>query len=439
MMNVTSEANGFLEENIPLDQHGWPGCLIPKNLRDFLDHLPTWKNLVILRPAEVFGSRKLRFAWEQLVDLSGRPFIPALQIVRKLAEGTYGEVFQAQRALYTPLPESQTRYHRIRDFFEIVTKCVKVTLTEQEKDASKEEQEAIFAEEIQAILYEAALHVLVYHTMRRAGFPTVIPELFDVMGVADVQKPTAALQIQAVFTQMEFVAGETLHNHFKTHLMPSAYNEILHVNDALLLDVLVQLCVYLDILQTRLRFNHRDLKVNNVLRRKRPLGWTRELQHPLLPQPWICRNDLVLIDFGFSCVACDEPQRGSMIQAGSWFKMEHDCMKEGRDMALFLYCLQSCFPLKHRITQELLSLLEDAVTAVWTSGTQEERVCLLRTGIDAQGHPVQSVSTVQHPIEFNEGIYKFLRRYHVEVPGCSPKTLLATLQAFAASRNIRQN
>jgi hypothetical protein len=106
--------------------------------------------------------------------------------------------------------------------------------------------------------------------------------------------------------------------------------------------------------------------------------------------------------------------------------MEHDCMKEGRDMALFLYCLQSCFPLEGRITAGLWGILEKAMMATWGS----ETVSLLTVGVGRDGMPFQ----VQHlQLDFHEGIYKFLRRSNAEVPGCAPKTLLATLLAFAAA------
>lgn len=411
------------DNSIILSQHGWRNCKIPRNLHTFLNYVPTWKDLIVLRPPETFSSRTLHFTWDHLFDASGVPFVPALQIHSKLAEGTYGKIFRSYRALYRPAANSNTRYQRFVDFFEIVTKRVEVKLTSTEKMLSKDEQEVIYAEEIQAILYESALHVLVYHTMHQTGFPTVIPELHDVVAISSCRTPTSASQIKSVLIQMEFVEGETLHTYLKHTFVESSTQDILEANDKLLLDILIQLCVYLDILQSKLRFNHRDLKVNNVLRRKQSVGWTRDIQHPLLPVSWTCRNDLVLIDFGFSCVACDEPRRDSLIQAGSWFKMEHDCMKEGRDMALFIYCLHSCFPLKHRISAELWTLLNKAMIATWG----DEQVSLLDVGVGHDGMPFH---IQRNQLDFNEGIYKFLRRSNTEVPGCAPKTFLTTLVKF---------
>ena len=156
---------------------------------------------------------------------------------------------------------------------------------------------------------------------------------------------------------MEFVEGETLHRFLGKRFIESSIP-----NDMLLIDVIVQLSIYLEVLQKKLFFNHRDLKTNNVLLRKHGPAWKKEFKHPALPKPWIGRHDLVIIDFGFSCLAYGVDNPKSIVQAGCWFRTDHDCLKEGRDLALFLYCLHACFPLQRRISADLWKLLRDATT-----------------------------------------------------------------------------
>jgi hypothetical protein len=129
-----------------------------------------------------------------------------------------------------------------------------------------------------------------------------------------------------------------------------------------------------------------------------------------------------MLDFGFACVACGE-NNTSLIQAGCWFKPSHECMKRGRDLALFLYCLEATFPLKQRISPPLYALLRKTTTGI-RSGKQIP----LWDGIEESGVPC---SPPEVPA-FSPGIYKFLRLSDVDVPGCAPKTLLKALQLFVA-------
>jgi serine/threonine protein kinase len=260
--------------------------------------------------------------------------------------------------------------------------------------------------------------------MKKAGHPTVIPALYDVMATSSERKPEKPSDIKSIKIQMEYIAGETLHDLF-SRKFPEATDSIqVRRNDALLIDILIQICVYLDILQVALRFNHRDLKINNVLRRRQDPGWRRLVHHESLTEPWTATLDLVIIDFGFSCIACGEEDPSSLIQAGSWFRPYHDCMKMGRDLALFLYCLHVYFPLHRRVSTELWAALKKATNATWS----KEVVSLLEVGVDHQGMPGHMPTK---NLKFDAGIYRFLRHSSVDVPGCSPRTLMSTLERLS--------
>jgi serine/threonine protein kinase len=223
---------------------------------------------------------------------------------------------------------------------------------------------------------------------------------------------------------MEYIEGETLHTYLHTSFSSTMNPKQLAANDILLIDILIQLAFYLDILQTDLRFNHRDLKVNNILRRG-PDNSNRILTHAELQHPWSCRNDLVMIDFGFSCVACGPQDIKSLIQAGSWFRQDHDCMKRGRDLALFIFCLQSCYPLQERITRGLWDILVAAMIPVGpnipsSASASTATASLLETGINGG-------------FVFDAAIYRYLRADGMDVPECAPRRLMKKLSAFVAA------
>lgn len=406
--------------SVSLEQHGWKGCVIPLSLEDVEVHLPTWKDMQLLRSPETYGKRTLHIPYDPIKDR----ILPALQMGDQIDEGTYGRIVKAQRALYIiPDPTHPTQIQRIEDFAEIVCKINDID-EEFYEGETNEEREQWYAEEVQAILHEASLHALAYHVLKSHNHHHVVPQLYEVYAVGSPGTGRAiahATDISSVVIGMEFVSGETLHAYFAHHFIASNKARVIATNDRLVMDILIQLSIYLDILQTDLRFNHRDLKVNNVLRRHHTTVWSKALEHPSLLRPWIAYQDLVIIDFGFSCVACDD-SRKSLVQAGSWFKPSHDCLKRGRDIALFLYCLQCYYPLENRISEAFLHLLQEACTIPYGTGT----LCLLKTNLDKRGLPKEG------PMEFGDGIYKLLRREDVEVPGCAPKTLLRSLDGLRA-------
>lgn len=405
---------------VSLEQHGWKGCVIPLSLEDVELHLPTWRDLQVLRPPEIYGKRVLRIPYVPIHN----NILPAFQMGDQIDEGTYGQIVKAERALYCILdPAEPTHIQRIGDFAEIVCKVNEI---EDVFEGQYSEKEAWYAEEVQAFLHEASLHALAYHVLVSHGHPNVIPQLYEVYATSAsaARHIDAASDVHSIVIGMEFVRGETLHRYFAGHFMETEKPRLITSNDRLIMDILIQLSIYLEILQTDLRFNHRDMKINNVLRRNHTSLWCKSLEHPALTRPWIAFQDLVIIDFGFSCVACDD-SRKSLIQAGSWFKPSHDCLKRGRDIALFLYCLQCHYPLEGRISHKLLHVLQVACTVMYEGAP----LCLLTTTFDSKGQVARRDVALRES-DFGDGIYKFLRRE--DVTGCAPTTLLGALDSLRA-------
>lgn len=402
---------------ISFAKYGWENCIIPSNLESLVDHLPTWKDLRILRPVKQYGTHSLFFPWDAFHNEENKAYFPGFELFECIDSGTYGKIYKAKRGVFYPddtISESGlVRFKRQGPFHDIASKQSKIAISASEKRKPKVDQEHAYEEEIQSFLYEAALHAIVLQTFQSHGLSSIVPELYEVFAISKYQRPTLPSQITHIIMNMDLIQGETLFTYF-------AKNKI---TDELLVDILIQLCVYLDILQTELRFNHRDFKINNVLIRNDHAGFSRVLEPTYLKSSWTCKKDLVIIDFGFSCIACSEEDRTSLIQAGSWFSHEHECVKKGRDIALFLYSLQAYYPLQTRISPALFQILRNA--CIVEKG--DEEYCLF-DGISKDGVP--SLPTNPTPLSFHSGVYLFLRDPAVEIPFCDPRVLSNILQEY---------
>lgn len=355
-----------------LDAYGLEGCyFITSNVYD----VPSWKDL-----------HQLQFYSTNMYTI-----IPPLQGVSILYEmgpvlgvGTYGTVYHAKRIQQMQSSDSRN-----------------IVIKEQEtKDISS------------YTLHEAVLHAIVYRTFTEIGLGFAIPKLYEV----------TAHTKQSYCMAMEWVPGSTLLDYFHIYLsritnaatcaiLPESLEQSRQKNDALVLDVLMQIAIYLTILQKRLQFYHRDLKLNNVLIRHtsaRSRSILRRLDHPLLSKPWDCRHDVVMIDFGGSCM------KGTpMFEAGTFFKSPS--IQQGRDLALLIYSIHAFFPLDQYVSPLLWSFLEQS-----TTGHMGSTPISLLHGIQTDGSPCPKGSK----IPFDEGIYYFLQKDSVDLPGCDPFVFL---------------
>jgi serine/threonine protein kinase len=418
-----------------LSPFGWDNVTIPENLADICACLPKWSQLKTLRNPQLVGTRNVHFPHTYFHDVDGTPFMPAFEKgVLHNRGGGYATIYRGTRALYKPVGDRTGMVHldRKQGFEEV---CVKEVTTRADPD----EPEEAFEEDIKAILYEAYLHALLSKFLESTPLKTTVPVLHEVVATTiSGLPPEDPSDIDSVWMTMEFIEGATLEKHLQRTFLPSRHAE----NDKTLLDILLQLAHLLGLLQSSLRFNHRDMKINNVYVRYHPAGdaWGRGI--PLSPPAaaaaaatigplWRTRNDLVLIDFGFSCIACGTGfvnPRATLLGAGSYFRPEHDCMKTGRDLAQFIYSLHCSFPLQSYISPPLFAALHGAVTAI----KDGRRVDMWR-GFDLSGNPSPVLGPLPIALPYHKGVYNFLREGDADVPGCAPTALLATLAPFATA------
>lgn len=420
------------DEAYDLRHFGWDNCIIPANLKDIHSHIPSYTSLKSLRSPTLFNRRDTYFP-HKFYKCGEDVYMPAFEKGVLHTDGGYADIYKARRAIFVPEGSEQkgnVRVVRKGDFQEICIKEVKLCIRPSENAASPTTRRAAYTEEIHSILYEAFLHALLYKTMEREGLPSVIPRMYDVLaytnGASMTDDPTV---VKSIWITMEFIHGFTLEKYLQKHLVNLSARTVgsAEQNQRLFMDIFVQLAFYLRILQEKVRFNHRDLKINNIYVRHHDADWSRTLNIPDFGE-WTCKIDIVLIDFGFSCIACGEGYanpRATLVGAGSWFRPEHDCLKFGRDLCQFLYSIHSSFPFGDYIGGEFLTLMRSCLQA-----TKGKSAVDLMNGVDSHGAP-NSVAPIKHVL-FNEGIYIFLRDRDVDIPGCNPATFLKSLKALAA-------
>lgn len=329
-------------------------------------------------------------------------------------KGGYSTIYKARRTVYSckVLAEDHMEVTLTDTSHDIAMKELYLNITKEEDAASPHTKHTAYEDEISAILYEAVIHVLVYKCLERSGVAHYTPRMYEI--VADGVPPhDAPTQISSILFCMELLHGSTMEDYLKRVLVKSATRR----NEAILVDFLVQCAYVIHLLQTDLRFHHRDLKLNNVYQRESSVTPRDPL---ILPngREWVPTLDLVLLDYGFSCIACgsiSRTPRSTLVGAGSWFTMDDDCCKEGRDLAQLIFSLHCHFPLGDYVSPEYVAFFTKVMTA-----TDHGRPIQILNGFTVDGHP----HTRGQPVVYHNGVYAFLKRNSVEIPLCAPAVFL---------------
>jgi len=380
-----------------LRNHGFTNSVISTDLRDLSNNLPQWTTI----PYTIIKRRdpvKVEYLSTPLRDISGSLFLPVYEWGNKIDEGTYGKIYLCKRKNYYPIDASGSKmvFHGSSSESQIVIKVSPITLTPEELKMPPEIRKDIIIEETYAHIHEAAVLTLAYIAVNDS-IPGAIPRVYEMFC-----KRAPDDSLKSVCIAMEYIKGLTLLQFMRNTFKKDASN------DYVFLQLVKQLANILLILQRKLRMNHRDIKINNILLREGT-------------------NQLVLIDYGFACIAngVQEPlAEFSKIQAGSYFGSRSACFKRGRDMCQFLYSLHCYFPFSTYLSPKLLILVRK-----WLSVAYDAGVASLLNGLDDHGRPS---SSPMDKIEYNEGIYIFLRRCEVDPEQCSPELILEDINNYLA-------
>ena len=195
-----------------------------------------------------------------------------------------------------------------------------------------------------SFLSEALVQWISNRALERVEIRGAIPAVHDIYRYGD----------EVRFT-MEYINGI------------SAYDAIYRSSnpDETFLLVLAQTCLVLGVLETTLRIDHRDIKLNNLW--IRPLGKELSYTVQLGGHTWqlFAPFQVVILDFGFACIG-DTTGR-SVVNMGEVFSALDPCPKTGRNLFQCILSLwavpQALKSLTSSLREELEGWLEDVDAA----------------------------------------------------------------------------
>lgn len=153
--------------------------------------------------------------------------------------------------------------------------------------------------DLQMVLREVIIQILLAEVSRHEPNGPFVPEIYKV-------GYDSTLHTAFIVTEM---MENTVHNLIDV-LSPSTNNIIVP-------DMLSQIADGLAFFQKQLKFNHRDLKPDNIM-------FTRNASNKRIYK---------LIDFGFSCLKWGDLE----IKAGLYYSQRNECFRKERDLAQLVY------------------------------------------------------------------------------------------------------
>ena len=161
-------------------------------------------------------------------------------------------------------------------------------------------------------------------------------------------------------------------------------------NDTLIPNVLQQIAVISEFLQTNLAMNHRDMKSNNIM----------YSMHGVIPR-------VKLIDLGFSCMT----YKGIHISGGGIFPSTHTCNRKSRDLSFLL--MELLLDFTDKMSPKLYETLRELVKF-----KTHHSECQMNSFCPQEG--------------FREWVnsYTFLNRKNIENPHTTPKEIKTQMSEF---------
>ena len=373
--------------------HGFLDISVNENLSNLCEIVPRAAEIARLGTEQTVAGETWRFL-DRSLDGSGR--YVGWHIGDLYREGTYGKIYKAHRMVVE---------RRADGLFDVIEAPAEVIVKQTSPPTGSS---VLPAEDMTAHTSEALLHVLAWQVIQGTATPWAIPQPFEVFG----DHAPAAPGWRSMSFCMSYVHGRTLYSYMKKYWKPTTRD----TNTRALLEILAQVAYVLHALQQRLRLNHRDVKVNNILIRRRAPG-TPPVVLELGGVSFTTMFEIVLIDFGFACVGCPPPKvPNTIFQAGSWFPFGELCCKLGRDLAQLLFCIHCYFPLDAHLTDEIAAAVRSWMSIPWSGGTADGL-----HGFTKEGRP-RRTGARGHP-EYHTGIYEFLRRPDVDPAALAPVTV----------------
>lgn len=218
-----------------------------------------------------------------------------LEFIKEVDKGSYGKICLCKR-----WTEKRGEHY-------VFTKLL--------KQSSKRTNDSFIKEAI--IQKEAA------NCLRENGFERGCPNVLDIFKLND----------GTTCFSMEMFYGAERMDSFIRKFDKSCIVEF----SGFMIELITQVVCMLDILQNRLKLNHRDLNISNILIQKKPIGTPINLEKIIGKKLCISTQyHITIIDFGISCMGCG-------IRLGDIYPPNDVCPKPGRDIFLFLTLFFSNF------------------------------------------------------------------------------------------------
>jgi serine/threonine protein kinase len=373
-----------------LAAHGFLDISLNSDYSNVCDIVPRTAEIARLGPEQQINGDAWRFLTRGLEE-PGR--LVGWNIGELYREGTYGKIYKGSRMVVD---------RRADGLYEVAESPTEVVVKQTVPPAGSR---FLPVEDITAHTSEALLHILAWNVMQDTAAPWAIPQPYEVFGDCSGSE----LRWESMSFCMSYVHGRTLYSYIKKHWRESTKA----ANTRAFLEILGQTAYILHHLQRRLRLNHRDVKVNNILIRRRVSPLELELGGVQISTHY----EVVLIDFGFACVGCPPPRvPNTVFQAGSWFPLGELCCKQGRDIAQLLFCIHCYFPLHQFLTHNVMEAVRRWMEIPWSGGVADAL-----HGFTKEGRPRRSNATGEP--EYNTGVYEFLRRADVDPASCAPQAI----------------
>jgi serine/threonine protein kinase len=371
-------------------EHGFLDITLNDKLTNICEVIPNACEIARLGKEQTINGESWRFL-DRPLDRDHKRYV-GWHIGELFREGTYGKIYKAFR---------MSVERRADGLFDVVESPMEIIVKQTEPPAGTA---LLPAEDVTAHTSEALLHVLAWQTMLRTQTPWAIPRPYEVFGDA-----SGASSWKSMSLCMSYVRGRTLYSYMQKYWSAASRE----ANGRFFVEVLAQVAYILHHLQVSLRLNHRDVKVNNILVRKRKEPFSLELDGHTF---WTC-YEVTLIDFGFACVGCPPPRAPmTVFQAGSWFPFGELCCKVGRDLAQLLFCIHCYFPLTDYLPAAVAAAVRSWMQIPWSGGVADGL-----HGFTKEGRPRRS-GAAGVP-EYHTGIYEFLRRSDVDPASCAPSSI----------------
>jgi serine/threonine protein kinase len=372
--------------------HGFLDVSLNEQMTNICDLIPRASEIARLGPEQEIAGESWRFL-ERSLAVPGTHV--GWHIGALFKEGSYGKIYRAHRMIVSRRVDG--RFDVTESPHECVVKQV----------APPQGAKILPAEDVTAHTSEALLHVLAWRTIQVSATPWAVPRPYEVFGERYNGMPSPGWRSMSLC--MSYVRGRTLFSYMQKYWGVGSIAE----NTKDFLEILAQIAYILHHLQSALRLNHRDVKVNNILihRRKDPV------MLELAGLQFETYFEVTLIDFGFACVGCPPPaQPLTAFQAGSWFPFGELCCKAGRDIAQLLYCIHCYYPFDTYLTARVAAAVHNWLQITWSGGVADGF-----HGFTQEGRPRRAGASGKP--EYNTGIYEFLRRPEVDPVQCMPITI----------------